>query len=227
MTTTPSLTAERRDGKGKGTARRLRMDGKVPAVIYGRGRDPQSLSIELSDLEKTIAGHSAGSTIIQLAIDGDKVKTVIREIQRHPVRRAIQHVDFYEIHEGEKITLDVPIHLEGSPDGVRNGGGVLDQVLREVRIEVLPRNIPERVAADVTDLGLAQSLRVSDISIENATILTDPGSTVCTVIPPRGEEEPVAEAIEEAEEGAEPELIRKPKAEGEEEGEGEGEGSEG
>jgi large subunit ribosomal protein L25 len=221
MTTTVSLAAESRHGKGKGAARQLRMQGKIPAVIYGRGREPQPLAIALSDLEKTLAGHAPASTVIDLSIDGKTVMTVIREVQHHPVRRVISHVDFYEIHAGEKITLEVPLHLEGSPDGVRNGGGVLDQVLREIRIEVLPRNIPERVELDVTDLGLAQSLNVKDIHIENAIILNDPEATVCSVIPPRVEEAP-APAVVEEEEAEEPELIRKPKAE-EEEGEGAGE----
>lgn len=221
MTTTVTLAAERRDGTGKGAARQFRMQGKIPAVIYGRGRDPQPLTIALADLEKSLAGHLAGSTVVDLSIDGEAVKTVIREVQRHPLRRGIIHLDFYEIHEGEKITLDVPIHLEGSPDGVRNGGGVLDQVLREIRIEVLPRHIPERVELDVTDLGLAQSLHVSDLHLENATLLTDADTTVCSVIPPRGEEEAPTPMVAEEEEAGEPELIRKPKAE--EEGEGEGE----
>jgi large subunit ribosomal protein L25 len=179
------------------------------------------LTIALGDLEKSLAGHRTGSTVIDLSIDGTTVKTVIREAQHHPLHRGIIHLDFFEIHEGEKITLDVPIYLKGSPDGVRNGGGVLDQVLREIRIEVLPRHISERVELDVTDLGLAQSLNVSDIHLENATVLTDAGATVCTVIPPRAEEEAPTPMVAEEEEAVEPELIRKPKAE--EEGEGEGE----
>ncbi len=192
-------------------------------MIYGRGRDSESLSVSVAEVDKLLATHAKGSTIIDLDVDGSPVKVLIRDVQRHPVERSIMHLDFYEIHEGETITVTVPIHIEGIPDGVRNAGGTLDQVLREIQIAVLPRNIPERVELDVDALTIGQSLHVSDLVIENAKILTDVGMTICVVIPPRVEEEPVAaegEVEEEEEEGAaEPELIRKPKGE-EEEGEG-------
>ncbi len=224
MITTVSLAAVRRDTTGKGPARQMRMKGRVPAVVYGRGRDTQSLSVSIVEVDKLLATHATGSTIIDLDVDGSPVKVLIRELQRHPVERNIMHLDFYEIHEGETVTVTVPIHVEGSPDGVRNAGGTLDQVLREVQIAVLPRNIPERVELDVDALTIGQSLHVSDLVIENAKILSDVGMTICVVIPPRVEEEPVAaegevEEEEEEEGAAEPELIRKPKGE-EEEGEG-------
>ena len=223
MITTVPLAAVRRDTTGKGPARQMRMKGRVPAVVYGRGRDTESLSVSVVEVDKLLATHATGSTIIDLDVDGSPVRVLIRELQRHPVERNIMHVDFYEIHEGETVTVTVPIHLEGSPDGVRNAGGTLDQVLREVQIAVLPRNIPERVELDVDALTIGQSLHVSDLVIENAKILTDTGMTICVVIPPRVEEEPEpaeGEVEEEEEEGAaEPELIRKPKGE-EEEGEG-------
>ena len=220
MITTVSLAAVRRDSRGKGPARQMRMTGRVPAVIYGRGRDSESLSVSVADVDKLLATHAKGSTIIDLDVDGSPVKVLIRDVQRHPVERNIMHLDFYEIHEGETITVTVPIHIEGIPDGVRNAGGTLDQVLREVQIAVLPRNIPERVELDVDALTIGQSLHVSDLVIENAKILTDAGMTICVVIPPRVEEEPVAAEgeveVEEEEDAAEPELIRKAKAEDEE-----------
>ncbi len=223
MITTVPLAAMRRDTTGKGPARQMRMKGRVPAVVYGRGRDSESLSVSVTEVDKLLATHATGSTIIDLDVDGSPVKVLIRQLQRHPVERHIMHLDFYEIHEGETVTVTVPIHVVGSPDGVRNAGGTLDQVLREVQIAVLPRNIPEWVELDVDALTIGQSLHVSDLVIENAKILTDTGMTICVVIPPRVEEEPVAaegEVEEEVEEEeAEPELIRKPKGE-EEEGEG-------
>ncbi len=223
MITTVSLAAQPRNTAGKGPARQMRMVGRIPAVVYGRGRDPESLSVSAADVDKLLATHARASTIIALAIDGDPVKVLIRDVQRHPLRRDITHLDFYEIHEGESITVTVPIHLEGSPDGVRNAGGTLDQVLREVQIAVLPRHIPERVELAVTELTIGQSLHVRDLVIENANILTDGEMTICSVIPPRVEEEvePVEGAVEEEEqedESAEPELIRKPKGEEEDEG---------
>jgi len=217
-----AITAEKRSPDGKGAARQLRMKGRVPAVIYGRGRPPEALSIPMAEFQQSLIGVAAESTIIDLTVDGKAVKTLIREIQRHPFRPGLLHVDFYEIHADEKIKLEVPIHLTGTPDGVRNAGGTLDQVLRMVAIEVLPAHIPERVELDVTELGLNQSRHVSDLKISNVTILTDGSLTVCTVAPPRAEEvapTPEANAEAAAVAPAEPELIRKPKPEDEAEGE--------
>jgi large subunit ribosomal protein L25 len=215
-----TLTAERRTTKGTGAARKLRAQGRVPAVVYGHGRAPESLSILQAEIEKALMGVAAGSTLIDLTVDGKPVKTLIREIQRTAVRREIIHVDFYEVHADEKIKLRVPVRLVGTPDGVRNAGGVLDQVLRDIEIEVLPAHIPDHVELDVTALTIGKSLHVGDIKVAHATVLTHRDDTVCTVVPPRAEEvvAPVAEA---AAEPAEPELIRKARAE--EEGEGEAE----
>ncbi|HJQ66444.1 MAG TPA: 50S ribosomal protein L25, partial [Gemmatimonadales bacterium] len=145
-----------------------------------------------------------------------------REIQRHPVRPDIIHVDFYEIRADEKVTLKVPVHLTGTPDGVRNAGGVLDQVTREVEIEVMPEHIPDRVELDVTVLTIGRSLHVRDLNIPNATILTLSDLTIATVVPPRAEEV-VAPTAEAGTEVAEPELIRKVREEEGEEGEAEAE----
>jgi large subunit ribosomal protein L25 len=211
-----SLTAQRRTETGKGAARQIRSRGRIPAVIYGHGREPEALSISAMELDKALHGVSAESTVIDLAVDGAGVQTLIREIQRHPTRMSITHVDFYEIHAGEKITLDIPVRFVGSPDGVRNAGGVLEQFLREIAVEVLPQDIPHHIDVDVTDLGVAQSLHVADISVPNAKILSDLDQTICTVVPPRVEEEVPVEVVEEVE-AAEPELIRKPRGEVEEE----------
>src|SRR5213080_917399 len=192
MAQTISLAASPRQATGKGGARQARFRGKVPAVIYGHGRDTQSLELE--------------------------AKTLIREIQRHPIRPDIIYVDFYEIHAAEKVKLKIPVHLVGNPDGVRNAGGVLDQVTREVEIEVLPENIPDRVELDVNALKIGDSLHVRDLSIANAKILTEADLTIATVVPPRAEEV-AAPSPESATEVAEPELIRKVREGEEEEGE--------
>src|ERR1041385_1108996 len=218
-----SLAASPRQTTGKGAARQARFRGKVPAVIYGHGRETQSLELESKALEKALQGIEPASTIIELAVDGKTVKTLIREIQRHPLRPDIIHVDFYEIHAAEKVKLKVPVHLVGSPDGVRNAGGVLDQVTREVEIEVLPENIPDRVELDVTALKIGDSLHVRELTIPNAKILTEADLTIATVVPPRAEEV-AAPSPEATTEVAEPELIRKVREGEEEEGEGAAEG---
>jgi len=221
-----ALSAQSRQQTGKGAARQTRFKGHVPAVIYGRGREAQSLTVEAKMLERALTGIEPESTIIELAVDGKKTKALIREIQRHAIRPDIIHVDFYEIHAEQKVTLKVPVRLVGTPDGVRNAGGVLDQVTREVEIEVLPENIPDRVELDVTALKIGDSLQVSALTIPHATILTQANLTIATVVPPRAEEV-AAPAAEGATETAEPELIRKVREGEEEEGEGAAEGKEG
>src|SRR5437773_7099039 len=219
-----SLAASPRTTTGKGAARQARFRGKVPAVIYGHGRETQSLEVDAKALEKALTGVEPASTSIELAVAGTKTRTLIREIQRHPIRPDIIHVDFYEIHAEEKVKLKVPVQLGGNPDGVRNAGGVLDQVTREVEIEVMPENIPDRVELDVTALKIGDSLHVRELNIPNATILTLADLTIATVVPPRAEEV-TAPAPEATTEVAEPELIRKVREGEEEEGEAAAEGA--
>jgi large subunit ribosomal protein L25 len=215
-----NLQASTRRITGKGAARTLRREGKVPGVIYGHDRTPEALTVDTSALNKMLVNISAGTTILDVAIDDRApVKALIREIQRDALRPGqILHLDLYEVRADEKITLEVPVHLVGIPDGVRNFGGVLDHSLREVEIEVLPADIPDHVELDVTALTIGHSLFVRDITIPKARILNDADTPVCTVVAPRTEEAPAV--VEEAA-PAEPELIRKPKAEDEVEGEAE------
>src|SRR5438132_4942546 len=158
-----SLTASARQSTGKGAARQARFRGELPAALYGAARATQSLAVEAKALEKALTGVEPASTIIELAVDGKTTRALIREIQRHPLRPDIIHVDFYEIHAAEKVKLKVPVRLLGSPAGVRNGAGVPDQVTREVEIEVLPENIPARVELAVTPLKIGDSLHVRDL----------------------------------------------------------------
>ncbi|MGH7535210.1 MAG: 50S ribosomal protein L25 [Gemmatimonadales bacterium] len=214
-----NLQVSSRGVTGKGAARSLRRQGKVPAVIYGHGREAEPVVVETLALQRMLIGISAATTIVDVVIDGrPPVKALIREIQRDSLRPAeILHFDLYEVRADEKVTLAVPIHLTGIPDGVRNFGGVLDHSLRDLEIEVLPADVPERVELDVNALTIGHSLFVRDIRIEKARVLNDPDTPVCTVVAPRAEEAPVAAPEEVV--IAEPELIRKPKAE--EEGEAE------
>ena len=164
------LSAQARDNGGKGVARKLRSEGRVPAVVYGHGRDPQSLSISTRELERLLDRISAESTVIDLDIDGKGSRTLIREIQRHPFKRQILHVDFQELVAGEKITVNIPIILVGVPDGVRMDGGILDQVMRELSIEVDPSNIPNHIDVDVTKLTIGTSIHVGDITLPDGVV---------------------------------------------------------
>jgi len=211
-----TLTAETRAGAGKGPARSLRREGKIPAVIYGHNRPAEPLAIDRAALQKLLTGIAAASTILDVAVDGrPPVKALIREIQRNPLRNTeVLHLDLYEVRADEKITLEVPVHLTGTADGVRNFGGVLDQVLHRLQIRVFPADIPASIDLDVTNLAIGKSLYVRDVSVPKVEILNDGNLPVCSVVAPRAEE---AAAPVAAEAPAEPELIRKPKAE--EEGE--------
>ena len=215
-----NLTVSSRTATGKGAARTMRREGKVPGVIYGHGREAESVIVETAALKKMLGGISAATTIVDVTVDGRApVKALIRELQRDSLRPAeIIHLDLYEIRVDEEITLQVPIRLTGVPDGVRNFGGVLDHVLRELEIEVLPADIPEHVDLDVTALTIGHSLFVPDLQVPKAKVLNDPDTPICTVVAPRAEEAPAAVVTEEPA-VAEPELIRKPKAEAEGEAE--------
>ena len=212
------LSAIPRDGTGKGSARSLRAQGKIPGVIYGHGRDPQPLAIDNRELEKLLSKISAESTVIELSLDGKSARTLIREIQRHPFKRQILHVDFQELVAGEKVTVRIPIVLTGVPEGVRQDGGILDQTMRELEIEVDPANIPNHVEVDVNPLRIGDSVHVRDIALpEGVELIGEADSSVCVVSAPRAVVETVA-PTEEVEVAPEPEVIGKAKKEeGEEE----------
>jgi large subunit ribosomal protein L25 len=215
-----TLRASTRSQTGKGAARAFRRSGQVPGVIYGHDRPAEAVTIETLALSKMLGGISAATTIVDVTVDSrTPVKAIIREIQRDPLRPVdILHVDLYEVKADEKITVSVPVHLVGVPDGVRNFGGVLDQVLYNLEVEVLPADIPDHIDLDVTALAIGQSLFVRDADVPKARVLNSPESPICSVVAPRTEEvAAVAEVVEEA--PTEPELIRKPKPEAEGEAE--------
>jgi large subunit ribosomal protein L25 len=220
---TVSLSADSRDLKGKGAARTLRSQGQIPAVIYGHGRDPQSLALNARDLDKLLSHIQAESTVIEVTVGGHTAKTLIREIQRHPIKRQILHVDFQALVAGEKVTVSIPIVLTGTPEGVRLEGGVLDQTLREIEIEVDPSNIPDHIEYDVTNMVIGDSVHVSDLKVpEGVEVQDDPETSVAVLAAPRAviEETPVvAEAVEgEAGAVAEPEVIGRGKEDEDEDG---------
>src|SRR5687767_13411508 len=213
---TVNLDAEPRTDAGKGFARKLRSQGQIPAVIYGHGRDPQPLSLNARDLDKLLEHIVAESTVIEVKVGDDTSKTLIREIQRHPYKRQILHVDFQALVAGEKVIVNIPIVLMGVPEGVRLGGGVLDQTLRELEIKVDPSDIPNHIEVDVTNLIIGDSLHVSDITVPaGVEVLDDPEGSVCVCAAPRAViEEAAAPAAVEGEAGAaaaEPEVIGKGK----------------
>ena len=212
------LSANIRTGAGKGAARSLRRSGKIPAIVYGRGREAESLELDAVALERLLTKVRAGNTLLDVTVaDRQPIKALIREIQRNPVRPSdILHVDLYEVHADEAIAVEVPLKFVGTAEGVRNSGGVFEAALHQIEIKVLPGDIPEYVEVDVTTLGLGQSRHVSDLVAGKFEIMTDGAVTICLVVSPKAEEvAPVAAA--EVAASSEPELIRKAKATDEDE----------
>jgi len=206
-----SLSAEARTETGKGVARKLRAAGRVPAVVYGHGREAQSLSLNARDLDKLLGSIAAGSTVVELSIGNATTNTLIREVQRHPFKKLILHVDFMELVAGEKVIVDVPLVFVGVPEGVRTGGGLLEQMLHSIEVNVDPSSIPNHIDVNVADLVMGHSLHVRDLQLPpGVEVLSDEDATVCAVIAPRAVVEETAAAEAEAA-PAEPELIRKTK----------------
>ena len=208
MATTATLTATPRAETGKGVARKLRAAGDVPAVIYGHNREPQSLTVNARDLDRLLGRISAANTVVELSLGGGTARTLIREIQRHPFKRQVLHVDFQELVAGETVTVKVPLVLVGTADGVRNGGGVLDQVLYSLEIESDPSSIPNHIDVDVTAVGVGESLHVRDLVLpQGITVMDDPDASVLTVQITRAAVEDAATAPA-ADTSGEPEVIR-------------------
>lgn len=218
--TSASLSAQPRENTGKGVARTLRREGRIPGVIYGSQRAALPLAIDAREFERLIERVAAENTVIELALDGTTTRTLIREIQRHPIKRNVLHVDFQELVAGEKVIVRIPIALQGIPVGVRANGGVMSQTLQELECLVDPANMPPRIVVDVTEVAIGHSVHVGEIAVPaGVEVLDDPEATVAVVAAPRVEEEAPA-AVVEGEAPSEPELIRKPRDEEGEEGEG-------
>lgn len=178
------LAAVARHNTGKGVARKLRQTGRVPAVLYGENKPPLPLEINRREFERVMVGVEGRNILVQLKIDGDEagVMTLLKDIQYDPVHSAILHVDFLRVRMDHKIHTDVPIHLVGSPVGVREGG-VLEFPTRQVQIACLPQDIPEYLALDVANLGIGQTLHVRDLpTAETYTILSEPERVVVSII---------------------------------------------
>jgi large subunit ribosomal protein L25 len=196
------LAAENRSEAGKGAARRLRASGRVPAVLYGHGTKPQHLSVDARQFGQALRTDAGVNVLIQLEVGRARHLALAKEIQRHPVKGSLIHVDFIEVRRGEKVHVSVPVHLVGEAPGVREGG-IADQDLYQVNVEAEVTAVPEVVEADVSGLGIGDVLRVADLKAPNgAVILDDPEAPVVSVVAPTVEAEPEAEEAEEAE-GAE------------------------
>jgi len=206
-----TINAARREGRGKNDARRLRASGKVPLTIYGGGGESVSASASLAELAAILRTESGHNTIFTLDVDGEGGHDVMfLDRQIDPVRGRLVHADLRRLVRGQKIEVAVPLHLTGEPIGVTEGGGVLEQMLREIEIRVSPRDIPDSIDLDVSNLGVHDVLHVSDLQVaDNIEILNDPDTVLATVGIVM--EEPVEVPVVTEDDTAEPEVIGKGK----------------
>jgi len=205
-----SLTAQKRDPRGIKSST-LRRSGLVPGVYYNRKGETRWLQFDANVLTNLLK-HEIG--LLNIEVDGETLPCIIREVQRHPVRRDILHVDLMGIARDQKIRAHVPLHTVGVSVGVKDHGGTLELVVREVEVECLPADLPTYLDIDISALGIHDGVRASDLKYEGITLLVEPSATLVHVIPPRTQ---VEEAVAvEAPEAAEPEVIRERKEEEEE-----------
>jgi large subunit ribosomal protein L25 len=201
------LKAEPRDGTGKGAARKLRAGGRIPAVVYGRGSDAMHLTVDAKDLFHILHTDAGMNVLIDLRVNSDQMLAMPREVQRDHIRGTFIHVDFLRIAHDEKITVEVPVHLVGESHGVKEGG-VVEHHLWNLEVECFPQDVPSAIEADISALGIGDSLKMSDLKFsDKITVLTPMDETIVSIVHPQVlvVEEEVAEEVEgeEAAEGAE------------------------
>jgi large subunit ribosomal protein L25 len=210
------VKAESRTEFGKNATRRLRVEGKIPGVLYGRGVESISVVVDPADVIQILNSDSGRNTIFELETDSSRNDVLIKDLQVDPVKGSLVHADFLCIAKDRVMEFQIPVEPIGIPEGVQTHGGMLEVVLREISVECLPGDVPDQVQVDVTDLDIGAAIRVSELAIDTnkVKLLSDPELTVLTVVPPRVEEEP--EVLVEEEEALEPEVIKKGKGEEEE-----------
>jgi len=215
------LSVQRRDAIGKGPVRRLRRGGLVPAILYGGGTAPVALAVAPAEVHRALHARAGGGVLVNLRVAGEAEPrpAVVRELQFHPVRETLLHVDLQAVRLDEEITVEVPIHVVGEAAGVKEQSGILALLLRQVQVACLPSLIPERVDIDVSPLRIHDVLTVADLRLpEGVRVTTTPTQAVVTVTPPMAEE--VATPV--AAPAAEPEVVTERKPQEEEETKPEG-----
>jgi large subunit ribosomal protein L25 len=216
------LEAQPREAGTKNHARRVRQDGKIPAVVYGAGKESLSITVDPRVVTRILNSEKGHNSIFDLALNGEKTKAMIVDWQYEPIKGRLLHIDLKRIALDKVLRVGVPIFLVGESAGVKQEGGIMEQILRELEIECLPADIPSHIDADVSELTFGKVLRVADLPHnEKLKFLTDPNQPVAHVTSVKEEvvATPEAAAADAAAGPAEPEVIKKGKQETEEEGE--------
>ena len=225
-----TLEAKKRDGRGKNEARRLRVSGQVPAVVYGARKEGQApegvpVAVDPKEVLRILHSESGANTLINLKLDGGESRVMVRDYQLDPITHQLLHADFYQLAMDKAITVPVPVVIKGEPIGVKQQGGLLDFVTREIQVQCLPTDIPEHIDIDVSELMLHQSIRVKDVPTNPKwKAVTDGETMLVHVVMPKAEESAATAAEGEAAAPAagaaapaEPEVIKKGKTDKEEE----------
>lgn len=198
---TSTLVAQPRTASGSAAARRMRAEGHIPAVIYGQGMDPVSVSVERRELRLALSGAAGVNTVLSLEVAGAKYPAVVKELQRHPIKRTVSHIDFLRVNMNEELTVHVPLRLEGEAKAVASEGGLVDPSVDTIEVSCTPANIPNEFVIDITDMQPHDVIRLADIPMpKGVTALGDPDMPVVTILVTAAA---VAEAGEEAEGEAE------------------------
>ncbi|HVJ04642.1 MAG TPA: 50S ribosomal protein L25 [Candidatus Saccharimonadales bacterium] len=210
-TATNTVEAKIREASDKNAARRLRTTGMIPAVLYGAKKDPRAIAVDPKQILKILHSDSGHNTIFDINLDGEQAKAMVVDWQYEPMKGQLLHVDLKRIAMDQKMRLSVPVHIEGEAKGAKEEGGLLDLVLREIQIECLPTDIPSSITVDVTNLGRGEAIRVADLpQTASVKYLNDPDALVVHITFVKEE---VAAPVEGAVAAAEPEVIKKGKAE--------------
>ena len=214
-----TLQAEKRDGRGKNEARRLRASGRIPAVVYGAEKNKAvEIAVDPKILMRILHSQAGVNTLIGLQLDGGDTRVLVKEYQIEPIGHKLLHADFYQVAMDKTLTLTVQIVMKGEAPGVKQQGGIVDFVNREIDIEVLPGDIPENIVVDISELMLNQGIRVRDLQTADAKWkpISDPDLMIVHVVSVKAEE-PAATEVAAPAGAAEPEVIKKGKTDKDEE----------
>jgi len=189
---------------GSSASRRLRVEGHIPGVLYGRGMSPLSVTVERRDLRLALSGPAGSNTVLALEVDGKSYPAVVKEMQRHPVKRTVSHIDFLQVNMNEEITVSVPLRLEGESKAVAATGGLIDPAVDTIEVLTTPNNMPNEFVIDITDMQPHDVIRLADVPMpEGVTAVGDPDMPVVTVLTNRASVEAAAAAGAEGEESGE------------------------
>jgi len=195
VSNTATLSAEVGRETGSAASRRLRTQDRIPGVLYGHGMQPVSLSVARRDLRVALSGPAGTNTILSLSVDGKQYNAVVKELQRHPVRRTVAHIDFIQIDLSEEITMNVPLHLTGTAKAVLSAGGIVDPAVDLIEVRTTPNNIPNEIVVDVTDFTPETVIHLGELALPAGVVaLGDPNMPVVTVLMSRAATEAAKEA---------------------------------